>query len=97
MSRKQSAVEACLRAARKVHPDLYERTELVARVIDPAAFADDFIVEPESAKRLHESRQRLMRAIAMSKAQEVLKVLGVNTDTDWLEVLTEMASEDPQA
>ena len=31
-----------------------------------------------------------MRSAAMSKAQEILRYLGVNTDTDWLAVLSKM-------
>ncbi len=86
-------IDDVLRIARKVQPDLWCRTEQVARIIDPAAFDDDWIIDPPSAARLHEAKLKYMQAAAMSKAQDVLKVLGVNTETDWLAILQRLAEK----
>jgi hypothetical protein len=90
-----SSIDRMLRAARESQPDLWKRTESVARIISPEAFADDgwTVVEPESARRLHERRMRLVKAAAMSKAQAVLTFLGVNTDADWFDILQRMAKD----
>ena len=44
----------------------------------------------------HTPRQWVIRAVAaaMSKAHEILKYLGVNTDTDWLYILERLADPD---
>ncbi len=83
-------IEKTLIAARKVQPELWKRTEQVARIIDPAAFVDGWVVRPEDSRKAHEARIGYMRAVAMHKAQEILKVLGVNTDADWYAILTEL-------
>jgi len=80
-----------MRFAREVQPELWERTEAVARIIDPAAFADGWIIHPESAARLHALKLKVLQGNAMRKAQEVLAYLGVNTETDWYEILTRLA------
>ena len=88
-----TAIDDALRIARDVQPDLWQRTEQVARIIAPEAFDNGWVVEPPEAAKLHAARLACMRSTAMSKAQDVLKVLGVNTDTDWCEILTRMAKE----
>lgn len=88
-----SGVDVTLRIAREVQPDLWARTEQVARIIDPAAFDDNWLIDPPEASRLHAARLAVMRSTAMSKAHEVLRVLGVNTETDWFEILTRLAME----
>lgn len=87
---KAESVNEMLRVAREVQPDLWRRTEQVARIIAPEAFDEDWIVEPPESKRLHLLRLHMMQATALSKAQSVLQVLGVNTETDWHEILTRM-------
>lgn len=91
--RTESAVDRALRVAREVHPDLWKRTEAVARIIDPAAFVDDWIISPPESARLHAAKLAYMRSHAMRQAQTVLEFLGVNTSTDWHEILTRMAKE----
>jgi hypothetical protein len=87
-----SDIDEALRIARELRPDLWERTEAVARIIDPAAFAGGWtIVEPASAARLHEARVAYQRSNAMLRAQEILAYLGVNTETDWFTILTRLA------
>ena len=73
--------------ARESNPDLWARTEGVAKIIDPGAFATDYVIWPEENARTFELRQNYMRAVAMGKAQEVLRYLGINTATDWLYIL----------
>ena len=86
-------VDDMLRIARQVQPNLWKRTEQVARVIDPAAFCEDWVCDDPSQQELHHLRLQCLRSSAMSRAQDVLRVLGVNTDADWYEILTRMAKE----
>jgi hypothetical protein len=83
--------EQIMQFAREAQPDLWARTEAVARIIDPSAFADDWIIHPESAARLHSLKLKVLQDNAMRKAQDVLTYLGVNTETDWYEILTRLA------
>jgi hypothetical protein len=87
----ETDVDKMLKIAREQRPDLWARTDAVARIIDPAAFADDWVIDPPEAARLHALKLALLRATARSKAQEVLKYLGVNTEHDWYDILTRMA------
>ena len=86
--------DALLQIAREVQPDLWKRTELVARIIDPAAFCEDWVCEDPDRQELLRLRLSYMRSNAMCRAQDVLKVLGVNVDTDWYEILTRMARQE---
>ena len=88
---KQS-VEDMLRIAREVQPELWARTEAVARIIDPGAFADGWIIHPPEAARTHALKLKVLQGNAMRRAQEVLQYLGVNTETDWYEILTRLAA-----
>lgn len=87
------SIEEMLRTAREVQPDLWARTEQVARIIAPEAFVDDWIIHPPEAEKTHRLKLELMRATAMRKPQDVLSVLGVNTETDWCAILGRMAGE----
>lgn len=87
-----SIVDTVMRHAREVQPDLWDRTEQIARIIDPAAFEEAWIV-PSEHEDLFRSRKNYERAIATSKAQAVLRFMGVNTDADWMEIMTRMASK----
>lgn len=91
--RRPNAVDAMLRLAKAQNPDLWARTDSVARIIDPAAFVDDYVFSDDEARALTESRIEYQRAVAMHKAQEILKFLGVNTDPDWFNLLTKLAKE----
>ena len=83
-----------LALARESNPELWTRTEGIARIIDPPAFATDYIILPEENARTFELRQEYMQAIAMGKAHDVLKYLGINTDTDWLYILERIGDPD---
>ena len=85
------AVEDVLRHAREVQPDLWKRTDAVARILDPSAFAEGWACSSQESMKLLRARLGYQQAAAMVKAQEVLKYLGVNTDTEWHEILTRMA------
>jgi hypothetical protein len=87
-------VDRMLKIARDQRPDLWARTEAVARIIDPSAFQDDWIVDPPEAGELLAAKLAVLRANAMGRAQEVLKYLGVNTDHDWYDILTKMVDPD---
>jgi hypothetical protein len=86
-------VDRMLRIAREQRPDLWARTEAVARIIDPAAFQDDWIVDPPESARLFAAKLAYLRSNAMGRAQEVLQYLGVNTDHDWHDILARLAKE----
>ena len=90
-----SSVDQALRIAKELRPDFYERTEAVAKIIDPPVFAGKWISSDPDHQKLVDTRQRHMQAVALSKAHEVLAYLGVNADTDWYEILTRMAKEGP--
>ena len=62
--------------------DMWVRTEDVARIIDPTAFAGDPTIHPALKPKVLQ---------AMRKAQEVLAYLGVNTEADWYEIVTRLA------
>jgi hypothetical protein len=98
-TKKESSIDRMLRAARKSNPELWERTEQVARIVSPEAFEEWTLIEPDSARRLHVLRMRLVKATAMRKAQDVLAFLGVNTEADWFDILSKMTegSSDQQA
>lgn len=87
--KKQTLGDTLYKIAKKKQPDLYKRTEGIARIIDPGVFTDGWIIHPEDTERLFHSRRKLEQCNALAKAQGVLKFLGVNTDTDWYDVLTE--------
>ena len=88
----ENVVEA-LRIAKELRPDLYERTEAVACIIDPVAFGQPWECSDPEHQKLADARRKLMQANAMSTAQRVLEYLGVNTSTDWYEILSRMAKE----
>ena len=89
----KDSIEEVLRIAKELRPNLYKRMEEVARIIDPSAFGGDWVVSDPAHQKLVDTRQQYMRAVAMSKAQDILRYLGVNTDTDWYEILTQLAKE----
>ena len=91
MREKVGSIDDMLRIAKQVQPNLWRRTEQVARIIDPSAFCDDWVCDNPDQQELHHLKLKYMQSNAMCRAQEVLKVLGVNTDTDWYEILTRMA------
>ena len=45
-----SEIDKMLEVAREVQPDLWERTEGVAKIIDPGAFLENAIVYPPEAE-----------------------------------------------
>jgi hypothetical protein len=86
------AIDDMIRAAKTVQPDLWKRTEGIARIIDPGAFEEGWtIIEPASAAKLHHARMAVQAATAMRKAHDVLTFLGVNAETDWLAILNRLA------
>lgn|SRR3990167_429528 len=91
MKTTKQTINAVLRHARASEPDLWARTEAVARIIAPEAFQEDWVVEPPSAARLHLLRLQVLQGNAMAKAQAVLTYLGVNTDADWYDILHRLA------
>lgn len=86
--------ETVLRIARELHPEMMERTEAVARIISPEAFAKwEVVVGPPESVKLVKLRYKLQQAAAMEKANRILTLFGVNTEVDWFEILTRLAQD----
>ena len=83
-----SSVDELLAKAREQNPDLWKRTDDIARIIDPGAFLEGPVTTepPELADNIR-SKLAYQRAVAEHKAHEILKYLGVNMDVDWFSLL----------
>lgn len=89
-------VDTEIQLAREKRPDLWKRTEQVARIIDPGAFEDgETLVTPASARKLYRTRLAYQQAIALQRAHEVLTFLGVNTATEWMDILMQLPERLP--
>lgn len=86
-----SDIDLALKFDKEARPNYYARCEAIARIIDPAAFLDDWVIEPPEAAELHRLKLDIMRAHAFKTASEVLKYLGVMSAPDWLDILTKLA------
>jgi hypothetical protein len=51
---------------------------------------DDWVVDPPERAALLTAKLRCQQAAALSKAHAILTFLGVNTETEWYEILEEM-------
>lgn len=85
-------IERVLRAAREQKPDVYERADAIARIIDPSAYLDDWVVHGASVKLLN-AKVKYRRAAALTKALDILAYLGMSTETDWEDVFQRLAKE----
>ncbi len=88
------SITKLMKAAREAQPDLWERTDAIARIIDPAAFIDGWTIHPSDSATVLKSRLKYKQSVALCKAQEVLKYLGVNVDADWYEILKRLAEDE---
>lgn len=86
-------IDRMLRISREIQPNLWERTEHVAKIIDPSAFMDDWVITPPEREALMRAKLSCLQAAAMKKANEILTYLGVNTETDWYSILGRLAGE----
>ena len=93
MSRTESLAAQIVRHAREVQPELWERTDAIARIIDPAAFAEGWTCHSGDSAKVLNARLKYHQSVALSKAQDVLRYLGVNTEADWYEILQRIAKE----
>lgn len=84
-----SIIDRTIAAARLAQPALWDRTDRIARIIDPGAFCAGTVF-PKESQAAFNARLKYQQACAMRKAQEVLQALGVNTDADWYVILSEM-------
>jgi len=87
---REHGIEDLLARAKARYPDLWQRTEAIARIIDPGAFAEGAILTDEEGHDLFEARRRYMQAVAFNRAHEVLAYLGLNEPVDWLQLLSEL-------
>lgn len=85
-----SDIEEVLKIDKSLRPNYYRRTEDIARIIDPGAFADGVVTPPDAA-RLHLLRQRVLQGNAMRKAHDILEYLGVHSEANWFAILTQLA------
>lgn len=87
-----SAIDEAMRLYRERHPDAFARADVIARIIDPAAYSA-WTASDGRTQELMNLRQDYMRSVALNKACEILRVLGVNMDCDWMDVLTKLCKE----
>lgn len=88
-----TSIEKLMEAARASNPDLWERTESVAKIIAPEAFMEDWVIHPPESATLFALKLKVLQGNAMRKAQDILAYLGVNTEADWYDILTRLAEE----
>ena len=67
----------------------------VARIIDPAAFAEGWATNTAESTKLIDSRLAYQKAVALSKAHSVLSYLGLTQPVDWLSALEALAENEP--
>ena len=75
-------------------PDLWDRTETVARLVCPGAFPSpgtQVVVHPKEIAEMFARKQKLLQAQAVMTAHQVLNYLGVNIDIDQYDLLGHMA------
>lgn len=89
-----SNIEKIVEIDRRLRPEVYEKCDAIARIINPAAFADNWTVQPEEHAALVSARLSYQRAVALSQAHEILKYLGLSSAVDWGEILTRLAERD---
>ena len=90
---ESSTFDEIIRAANIIHPELMERTEQVAKIVDPGSFAEGWVIPYGEGEELFNARRDYMQAIARCRAQDILMFLGVNTDVDWAAILERMARD----
>lgn len=88
-----SDIQRVLDIDRRLRPEQYAKADAIARIIDPGAFAEWYDgVGPDAKLVDFGVRQKYMQSAAMTKAFDVLKVLGLEPEEfDWAPVLTELA------
>ena len=90
-----SDIERVLKIDRELRPNLYARTEDIARIIDPGAFVmllEGYSTVPSPLAITH---QVYGQAVAYQKAAAVLEYLGVNTRADWWAIMTRLSTRGP--
>lgn len=86
-----TAIEEAIEASRRAHPELWEKADRIAEIIEPSAFAE-WYSGISGEKREPTTRQRYLRASARRRAWEVLRYLGIAPeDTDWAAIFEEMS------
>ena len=86
-------IEKIMTQYKEKYPELWERTELIARIIHPDAWSK-WNCAGEYHQKLSDARLKYMRSAARVKAQEILCAMGINTDVDWVYLLTEQAKRE---
>lgn len=90
--REGGLAEEAVQAHRELHPELWEKIDRIARIIDPGAFGEAFDGTGPDAQRIPDTlRLRYMRSRARHQAWQILEYLGhVPQETDWVEIFRQM-------
>ena len=81
-------VERIIEIAREADPDTWAKVDIIARIIDPSAYADISGLNPTSLTQI---RLKYARASAEEKAWRILTKLGVVPELfDWTPILERM-------
>jgi len=94
-----SVFDRAMEAHRRLEPELYEKVDAIARIIDPSAFAEwHDSTDPDAPPRRPTVRQRYMSAHAKNVAYQILQYLGIAPEkTDWLAIFAEMDRTPPNS
>ena len=61
------SIDEMIEKAKELHPDLYSRAESIAKIIDPAAFLDGWIVTNKETQELTKTRNKYNQSVAFHK------------------------------
>lgn len=92
-----SATKDAAKAWRRLNPELAEKRDHIAEIIDPSGFAEFYDGIGEDAERLDTTRMQYKRSRARRKAMEILRYLGEAPETtDWEALFKEMLADPPR-
>ena len=83
-------IERCLEIDRELRPDLYDKIDSIARIIDAGSFSKCSGFPEESVDRIN-LRYKYQRTSARVKATEILRLLGEDVPpADWMTILEKL-------
>lgn len=93
------SIEEMVAADRKRQPELWEKVDRVAALVDPGAFpVGETVIEPPEAAERYRVRLAYMQSAARHRAMQILQVLGIAPEHfDWMDLFEYMASTDRPA
>lgn len=100
-TRTETMGDELVRISRELDPETWAKVDRIARIVDPGAFTDAVDAE---GRRFDErtdilgTRLRYMQAVAVSRAWDILRALGiVPAETDWLPIFERLQRRLPEA